>query len=92
VFLLAWIFLAAAVASLYAGLSDEGRSFLYLSMAASAVTIVLVVAQLRRGSPARAGGPGPGHEENERPPAARPTEGHSAQGASGSRDSSSPER
>jgi hypothetical protein len=59
VFLLAWIFLAAAIASLYAGLSDEGRSFLYLSMAASAATVVLVVVQLRRGSPAREGRPGP---------------------------------
>jgi hypothetical protein len=92
VFLLAWIFLAAAVASLYAGLSDEGRSFLYLSMAASAVTIVLVVAQLRRGSPARAGVPGPGPEESERPPEARTADGSADQGASGPGGSSSPER
>jgi hypothetical protein len=63
VFLLAWIFLTAAVASLYAGLSEEGRSFLYLSMAASAVTVVLVVAQLRRGSPSRMGGPSPASGE-----------------------------
>ena len=60
-FLLAWFFLAAAVASLYVGLSEEGRTFLYLSVAASAVTIVLVGIQLRRSSPsrsARAAAPG----------------------------------
>jgi hypothetical protein len=92
VFLLAWIFLAAAVASLYAGLSDEGRSFLYLSMAASAVVVVLVVAQLRRGSPARAGASSPAPEQNERPPEARTADGSADQEASGPRDSSSPER
>lgn len=52
-FLLAWLFLAAAVASLYVGLSEEGRTFLYLSVAASAVTIVLVGVQLRRRSGSR---------------------------------------
>jgi hypothetical protein len=67
VFLLAWLFLAAAVASLYVGLSEEGRTFLYLSVAASAVTIVLVGVQLRRGSPSRstrAVAPGPSEERS----------------------------
>jgi hypothetical protein len=71
VLLLAWICLAAAVASLYFGLSEEGRTLLYLSMAASALTVILALVQLRRGSPARArprrepGGP----QDAERPAA-----------------------
>ena len=88
-FLLAWIFLAAAVASLYAGLSDEGRFLLYLSMAASAVTIVLVVAQLRRSSPARPGVPS--SEQDEPPPLAGTADGSADQGTSEPRGSSSPE-
>lgn len=47
-FLLAWTFLGAAIAILYLGLSEEGRTFLYLSMAASAVTALLAIAQLFR--------------------------------------------
>jgi hypothetical protein len=90
VFLLAWIFLAAAVASLYAGLSDEGRSFLYLSMAASAVTVVLVVAQLRRGSPSRVGGPSLGPGKPEGIPPSPPGDGTADQ--DGPPGSSSPER
>jgi hypothetical protein len=50
VFLLAWVFLGAAVASLYAGLSAEGLGFFYLAVAASALTVILVVVQLRRGA------------------------------------------
>ena len=88
-FLLAWICLAAAVASLYAGLSDEGRSFLYLSMAASTVTIVLVVAQLRRGSPARAGVPS--SEQDEPAPGASTADGSADRGTSEPGGSSSPE-
>jgi hypothetical protein len=45
------VFLAAALVSLYAGLSDEGLTYLYLAMAASALTVVLVAIQLRRGRP-----------------------------------------
>ena len=52
-FLLAWIFLGAAIAGLYFGLSEEGRTLLYLSIAASAVTLVLALVQLRRGAPSR---------------------------------------
>jgi membrane protein implicated in regulation of membrane protease activity len=64
VFLLAWIFLAAAVASLYAGLSAEGLGFFYLAMAASGLTVILVVVQVRRGTSERSrrrsqGPPGP---------------------------------
>jgi hypothetical protein len=91
VFLLAWIFLAAAVASLYAGLSDEGRSFLYLSMAASAVTVVLVVAQLRRGASSRVGGPSLGPGEPEGVPPSPPGEGAADHGRAGPGRSSSPE-
>jgi membrane protein implicated in regulation of membrane protease activity len=53
VFLLAWVFLAAAVASLYAGLSAEGLGFFYLAMAASVLTVILVAVQLRRGASER---------------------------------------
>jgi hypothetical protein len=45
------VFLAAALVSLYAGLSDEGLTYLYLAMAASAVTVLLVAIQLRQGRP-----------------------------------------
>jgi hypothetical protein len=55
VFLLAWIFLAAAVASLYAGLSAEGLGFFYLAVAASALTVILVAVQLRRGASEKLG-------------------------------------
>jgi hypothetical protein len=89
VFLLAWIFLAAAVASLYAGLSDEGRSFLYLSMAASAVTVVLVVAQLRRGSTSRMGGPSPVSGERGQSSPGEDADDHGRPGPGGP---SSPER
>jgi hypothetical protein len=89
VFLLAWIFLAAAVASLYAGLSDEGRSFLYLSMAASAATVVLVVAQLRRGSTSRMGGPSPASGD---PEGVRSSQGAADHGRPGPGGPSSPER
>jgi hypothetical protein len=90
VFLLAWIFLAAAVASLYAGLSDEGRSFLYLSMAASAVTVVLVIAQLRRGSPSRMGGPSPASGEPGGVPSSPPGERAGDHGRGGPDGPSSP--
>ena len=50
---MAWVFLAAAVASLYAGLGSEGLGFFYLAMVASGITVVLVAVQLRRGAPAR---------------------------------------
>jgi membrane protein implicated in regulation of membrane protease activity len=53
VFLLAWVFLAAAAASLYAGLSAEGLGFFYLAMAASVLTVILVAVQLRRGASER---------------------------------------
>lgn len=86
-FLLAWIFLAAAVASLYAGLSDEGRSFLYLSMAASTATVVLVVAQLRRGI----GGPSLPPGESGGVPSSPPGEGAADHGRAGPHGSSSPE-
>jgi hypothetical protein len=87
-FLVAWIFLAAAVASLYAGLSDEGHSFLYLSMAASAVTVILVVAQLRRGSPSRAGSADGGAE----PSMELPSHGEDATHDRAGPGPSSPER
>jgi membrane protein implicated in regulation of membrane protease activity len=51
VFLLAWLTLIAAVASLYAGLSAEGLGFFYLAIVTSAITVILVVVQLRRGAP-----------------------------------------
>jgi hypothetical protein len=53
VFLLAWISLGAAIASLYFGLSEEGRAFLYMSMGASLLTVVLAVAHLFRARRAR---------------------------------------
>jgi hypothetical protein len=53
------LFLAAALVSLYAGLSDEGLTYLYLAMAASALTVVLVAIQLRRGRPEPRTGTGP---------------------------------
>ena len=52
-FLLAWVFLVVALVSLRVGLGDEDLTFLYLAMAASLATVVLVVVQLRR-SPIRA--------------------------------------
>lgn len=57
-FLLAWLTLIASVASLYAGLSAEGLGFFYLAIATSAITVILVVVQLRRGPrPSRARAP-----------------------------------
>ena len=58
-FLAAWLFLAAAVGSLYAGLGAEGLGFFYLAMLTSGISVILVAIQLRRGAAARRSVPRP---------------------------------
>jgi outer membrane biosynthesis protein TonB len=74
---LSWIFLAAAIGSLAYGLSQEGLTFIYVSIGASVVAMLFLLAGVLRRRPVRpatAGAPyGPPPGEAARPEPARVT-------------------